>query len=141
MHFREFCSLTFRRFGQRYGLTELEIRIIIFLYENPEYNTSRDICEMNNLAKSNVSNAVRHLERLGLVRITIDPDNRKIHRLYLTDKSDSAARTLYEAQEDSIRLIMEGITEEEKDAALDFCKKVDSNICEAVRKMKEADGE
>ena len=80
MHFKELFQLVYAQYGEMHHLTETEIQILLFLRDDSVYNTARDICKMRGIAKSNVSNGIRMLERKGYVNIRIDEENRKIHR-------------------------------------------------------------
>lgn len=40
---------------ERYRLTQLEMDILLFLANNPEHDTARDMVELRHLAKSHVS--------------------------------------------------------------------------------------
>ena len=48
-------SALFSPLLERCGLTQLEADILMFLANNPEYDTARDIVEKRRLAKSHVS--------------------------------------------------------------------------------------
>lgn len=68
-------SLTKRLYGQRiqpvceaYGLTRMEMDILLFLANNPAFDTARDIVERKQFTKSHVSASVAELERRGYLR-------------------------------------------------------------------------
>ena len=91
---------------------------------------------MRGIAKSNVSNGIRMLERKGYVRIQIDESNKRIHRLFLTEKSRPVADVLYKAQKDCMARILDGITEEEIASMYQFFEKCDSNIQKEISCLK-----
>ena len=117
------------------------MEILLFLRDDSAYNTARDICMMRGIAKSNVSNGIRMLERKGYVRIQIDETNKKIHRLFLTEKSRTIADVLYKAQKDCMAKILDGISEEELTGTYRFFEKCDANIQKELRRLKSKDNQ
>ena len=55
-----YCGL-FTSMLESWGLTQLEADILLFLANNPEYDTARDIVEVRHLAKSHVSAGIEAL--------------------------------------------------------------------------------
>ena len=49
----------------KYGLTRIELDILLFLANNTRYDTATDIVEVRFLAKSQVSAAIKNLEARG----------------------------------------------------------------------------
>ena len=136
MHFKELYRLVFEPYGEMYHLTETEMEILLFLRDDSVYNTARDICMMRGIAKSNVSNGIRMLERKGYVSIRIDEENRKIHRLSLTEKSRPIAAELWQIYEDCQERILDGITKEEVKAVYSFFEKCDVNVLKEIDRLK-----
>lgn len=63
-----------------YGLSQIEIAIIGFLYNNPGKDTAAEIVELRRLPKGNVSQGVELLVKKGLVKRNADTtDRRKVH--------------------------------------------------------------
>ena len=71
-HFKRFYSQTFQPLTEKFQLSQLETDVLLFLRNNPEYNTARDIVSMRGFAKSNVSMAVDSLRRKGFLTIQTD---------------------------------------------------------------------
>lgn len=139
MHFKELFQLVYARYGEVHHLTETEMQILLFLRDDSVYNTARDICKMRGIAKSNVSNGIRMLERKGCLRIQIDEENKKIHRLFLTEKSRPIAEELWQLYEDCLERILDGITEEEVSAMQNFFEKCDVNVLKEINRLKSED--
>ena len=70
-----------------YGLTQTEADILMFLANNPEYDTARDIVEHRHLAKSHVSASVDALAERGLLERFYRDGNRKTIHLRLTEQA------------------------------------------------------
>lgn len=54
--------------ADHYGLTSMEFSILLFLANNPEYDTATEIVTIRHLTKSHVSASVRSLEEKGLLK-------------------------------------------------------------------------
>ena len=64
----------------RHGITRLEADILLFLANNPAYDTAKDIVAVRMIAKSHVSASVESLIGKGLIAGTPDArDKRRIH--------------------------------------------------------------
>lgn len=130
--FRTYYSRAFAKFGEKYDLTQLDMDILLSLKIHPEWDTARDICTMRCIAKSNASNSLRGLERRKLVSITIDSENKKIHRLAITEEGEALARELFRIQQLCLEQMREGVTDEELRQVDNVVRRVDENIRKAL---------
>ena len=74
---------------EKYQLRQLEYDILMFIYNNPEYNTAADIVRIRKSTKSHVSISLKVLEDRGFIERRVDKDNKKhvtIHLLQLANK-------------------------------------------------------
>ena len=63
-----------RRFAEllrETGLNQAEMDVLLFLANNPPYDTARDIVRRRGLAKSHVSAAVESLAEKGLLALSL----------------------------------------------------------------------
>lgn len=123
-----FYTWAFQESARELELSQVEIDILLFLHHNPAYNTARDIGQTRGIAKSNVSTGIRLLELKGMLDVCIDPENRKIHRLTLTEKSRDVVERLAGIQKRIFEVMLDGISQEEKDAVSCFFQKSDANM-------------
>lgn len=99
---------------QKYGVRNVELEILLFLYHSSCGDTAKDIVEQKNLSKAHISKSVDNLRAKGfLVLIEDDNDRRKRH-IELTQKAEEAAKEMLEVHNDCKRIIMRYVTEEEK---------------------------
>ena len=97
-----------------FNLSRIEVIILTFLYNNPSYDSARDIVEFRMLQRGNVSAAVDTLEKKGyLIRYT-DSDDKRIVHLKLTEQTDDIVRAIEEKQEALVSCIFAGFSEDEK---------------------------
>ena len=98
---------------QRYQINQNEADILVFLANNPGFDTARDIVEMRMIVKSYVSTSVENLIKKGLlVRIPDENDRRVIH-LHLTDKTIPIIADARAGQERFIKILFTGMTADE----------------------------
>ena len=97
-----------------YGLNRMEINVLLFLYNNPGYDTASDIVELRSFPKSNVSKAVDALTGRGYLEGITDKEDRRIIHLRVCPPALEAVKAARERQEDFLRFIYRGITKEEK---------------------------
>ena len=126
--FKAFYNSAFKKACEKYKLSQIEIDIILFLHNNPEYNTATDICNMRGLAKSNVSIALKQLEYEKIIYIKKDEKNKKIRRLYLNNEYSSVYEELADIQKKCFAVIFKDITPEEIVSQKIFLRKCDKNI-------------
>lgn len=135
-HFKRFYVQSFQELSVQYGLSQLEIDILLFLHNNPQCNTARDIVELRGFAKSNVSNAVESLRKQGYLRSEPDPNSRKMQRLILLPAKYEALKTLAERQAHCFAAVMNGFTCDERHLLLQFLQRVDDNILAALQDVE-----
>ncbi len=89
---------SFVSFCDKTSLTQTELRILLFLYNNPAQNRAADIAEAKWISKSNVSTAVNTMVNNGLLLRNPDPESRRTIRLSITDEGLVLAREAAEHQ-------------------------------------------
>ena len=99
---------------QKYGVRNVELEILLFLYHSPCGDTAKDIVEQKNLSKAHISKSVDNLRAKGFVVLTEDDNDRRKRHIELTQKAEEAAKEMLEVHNDCKRIIMRYVTEEEK---------------------------
>ena len=132
-------SLTKRLYGQRiqpvceaYGLTRMEMDILLFLANNPAFDTARDIVERKQFTKSHVSASVAELERRGYLRGEFREGNRKTVHQALCPGAEPAVRAGQAAQREVLTAMFMGFTEEERMRMGQTISRIVSNIRTAL---------
>ena len=122
----------FQPLAEELALSQLEIDILLFLYNNPAHNTARDITAMRGFAKSNVSTAVEALRRRGWLTVEPDPESRRVQRLRLAEARGAQLRALADCQEQCFAVMLAGFTPAEIEAQRQFWQRVDANVKAAL---------
>ena len=115
---------------KKWRLTRNELDILLFLYNNPDYNRATDIVNRRGIAKSHVSLSVSSLEERGFVTRHVDEHDRRTVHLYLSEVAKEIAKSGREAQVGFFKLLYAGLTQEEVDQWQFIIDKVSKNISE-----------
>ncbi len=110
------------------GLTRMELDLLLFLHNNPEYNTAADAVRLRRWTKSHVSAAVHGLERKGLLSASHPPGNRKILRLNPLPAAGGIIRQGTAAQGRFVDALTQGIPPEELALVEQAVQKITRNI-------------
>lgn len=114
------------------GLTQAELDILLFLANNPEYDTASDIVAVRRLAKSNVSVGVKNLEVKGLLYRRSDTQDRRIEHLSL---APAAARPIELGREGQRRfgaVLQRGFSSEDRAELEHLMTRIQKNISQAL---------
>lgn len=125
--FGKFYAYQFAPLLERTGLTMREIHVLLFLANNPDYDTARDVTLYRGMSKSQVSQAVELLCAEGLLqRIPDEADRRMVH-LAITQAGQPLARECQELQERCGTRLLDGLSPEQVRQLRDLLETVVSN--------------
>lgn len=111
-----------------YDLTRNELDVLLFLYNNPQYDRAADIVAHRGIAKSHVSLSVANLEERGLLIRRFEPADRRTAHLALTRLGTEITEKAREVQNKFFTAIHEGISDEEFALWGSITRKVSANI-------------
>lgn len=134
---RKLYGVLFAPLLERWGLTQLEADIILFLANNPEYDTARDMVEKRHLAKSHVSVGIEALATRGLLERSTQAGNRKTIHLRLAGDAAPIAAEGQALQRRYGELLFAGITEEERRLLFRLLEQVGRNVDAALAAEEE----
>lgn len=72
---------------RKYQLNHTGLSVLLFLANNPEYNSARDVCRVRGIESGIVSVTVESLIQAGWLLRTADPNDRRVQRLTLTPQT------------------------------------------------------
>ena len=67
--------------ADKYSMNKVEVDILLFLNNNPKYDTAKDIVELRGIAKSYVSKSVDKLVAKNFLSIHADKEDRRVIHL------------------------------------------------------------
>ena len=121
----------------RYGLTQMEYDILMFLHNNPQQNTAAEIVKIRKSTKSHVSTSLKKLENKGLVEKIQSKNNKKHIEIVLLDQAKLIVEAGTDVQKQFAQTVLSGLTVEEKQLCIRIFDKICNNAEENLRKHKE----
>lgn len=115
------------------GLPPLALDILLFLANNPEHNTAKDICRMRGHKSGIVSVHVERLVNDGLLERREMPGDRRQTRLVCTERAQDIITRGREIQWQFGLRLMEGISEEDHETMRRCFERIDVNLDEICK--------
>lgn len=113
---------------RKHHLTRMELDILLFLANNPGFDTASDIVEIRRLTKSHVSTSVKSLENRGFLTKSYTPSNRKTAHLSLCDPAMPAVTDGQTAQKKFFDAVFRGFLPEDFKTMERLLNLISSNI-------------
>lgn len=99
---------------QKYNITKCELDILLFLYNNPDLDTAKDIVEKRGIVKSHASMGIEKLiQKQYLETLRDEKDKRKYH-LHLLKKANPIIKDGLKVQEEFNYQMFQGISEKDE---------------------------
>ncbi|MGN0315031.1 MAG: MarR family transcriptional regulator [Fusicatenibacter sp.] len=140
MHFWEdqkvltsFYSHCVRPVCETYQLTQMEYDILMFLTNNPQYDTASDIVKIRKLTKSHVSSALKALEQRGFIQTAFANNNRKTLHISIQKEAAAVIDAGKAAQRTFGQKLFHGFSKEEMELYSGLFQK----LCENARREME----
>lgn len=118
-----------------HGLTYMEFTVLMFLANNPQYDTAAQIVKIRQLSKSHVSLSLKGLQRRKLVEGHYFPGNQKTLHLRLTEAAATIVQQGTAAQKEFGAKLIRGFTPEEVQLLQSLIGRIHENM-----KLEEANG-
>lgn len=113
---------------EEHGLTRTELDILLFLANNPSFDTASDITERRKLAKSHVSTSVKSLEGRGFLTRCYTLSNRKTAHLSLCATAMPAVLDGREAQNLFLGALLKDFSEADLGQLKQFLCQIAANV-------------
>lgn len=126
-HFGKFYTRRFSALSEESGLSARELQVLLFLANNPGYDTARDITVLRGISKSQVSQAVDLLCAEGLVERTPDTADRRMVHLSITEEGLPVTRQAQAIQDSCTARLLSGFTAEESLQLMSLVERVIEN--------------
>lgn len=122
---------------KKHGLTFMEFTVLMFLHNNPQYNTASEIVKYRHLTKSHVSLAVQTLKQKNLIDCQYQGKNRRSIHLYVQDNALEIIQDGALAQKEFRAVLHDGLNEEEIERINQYTEHINQNITMYMSKLKE----
>lgn len=117
---------------REFGLTYMEFTVLMFLHNNPQYDTAAQIVKIRRLTKSHVSISLKGLQERGLVKGQYFPGNQKTLHLSVTEAAEPVVAAGIAAQQEFGSKLARGFTPEELEQFRKLVEKLNENIKQEV---------
>lgn len=111
-----------------FGLTYMEFTVLLFLANNPQFDTAAQIVKIRRLTKSHVSISVKGLQERGFLEGHYFPGNQKTLHLRITQAAKPVVEAGQKAQMEFGAKLLRGFTEEEVAQLQHLVEKLHKNI-------------
>lgn len=98
---------------KKWDLTRSEVDVLLFLYNNPEFDRAADIVTRRGMTKSHVSMSVASLADRELLERRYSPEDRRTVHLRLLEAGTRIAAEARAAQRQFFDTLYEGVSPEE----------------------------
>ncbi len=113
---------------RKYELNQSCFDILMFIANNEEYNTARDICSIRGIKPGLASVAVETLIQRGLLVREDDPSDRRVKRLVPTYRAQPIVAEGRSIHRSFIGKIFDGVSTEEMEVYKRVTDKISRNI-------------
>ena len=118
---------------KKYQLTRMELDILLFLANNPGYDTAKDIIERRRLTKSHVSMSLKDLERRDLGLKEYFPGNQKTAHLKMSSASIQMVAEGQQAQKKFFQTVFRDFNPEDVSRMEDYFERMRKNMQNALK--------
>ena len=115
---------------EKYRLTYMEFTVLMFLANNPQYDTATQIVRYRHLAKSHVSISIRSLQERGLILGEHKGGNHRTIHLSVAGKATDIIAAGRAAQNKFCEIVFAGFSKKEMEKLQQFTEQVNRNIKE-----------
>lgn len=122
---------------EKYNLTKMEYDILMFLYNNPQFNTAADIVKVRKSTKSHVSIALKDLEKKGMIERRQNPNNKKIIEIFLLEKAKKISDEGMNLQKRLMHNLLDGFSDDEKKICKIMFDKIAANAESYLKKQEQ----
>lgn len=118
---------------QEMKLPQTAFDILMFLYNNPEYKTARDIVEIRNIKANLVSVNVEKLVQDGYIeRQAVEKDRRKTE-LICTQKALPVQKQGRQLQQEFAERLMAGLSDEDQEKLAVYFSQMEKNLDQIIK--------
>lgn len=110
------------------NISKVEADVLLFFYNNPNFNNAKDVVLERKISKSYVSKAINKLLNKGYISLSVDEEDKRYQKLTLNDSVKDIVNELVLAQENILKSFINGVSCDELNVFLSVIKKIENNI-------------
>lgn len=120
---------------EQFQLTRIQFDILMFLHNNPQFDTAADMVKVRRLTKSQVSVALKDLEDRGFVRSDYADGNKKSRHLCILPAASDIISAGKQAQIEFGQLLFRGFTASEKQSFQKMFQRIYENAAQELEEF------
>ena len=126
--FRKVLEKRCEKLNEYYGVRLVEMDILDFLSRAGIHDTAKDIMSDLHISKAHISKSVENLRNRGYLIVTEDARDHRCVHLSVTEKAKPLLRAFVEERERFVNVLLDGVTEEEKEIMIRTTRKILNNL-------------
>lgn len=100
---------------------------LIRISENEGIN-HKDLSHLIRIDRANTTRAAKKLEEVGYIRSEQDPDDRRVQRLYLTEKGHNIMPIIRQELNAVTQIMSQGLSSDEQDLLVSMLETIETNV-------------
>ncbi|MBR3840321.1 MAG: winged helix-turn-helix transcriptional regulator [Erysipelotrichales bacterium] len=120
------------RVAEKYGLSNIEVDVLLFLANNPTFDTAKDIVYYRHIAKSYVSKAIDLLLKKQLLDSYVDEHDHRITHLVINDSAREIINDGQNAQQTFVKVLHRNICSDDIERLTSIISQMNQNIKEYI---------
>ena len=128
--YKKFQEAYYSAILEKYSLSLIDVRVLLFLSEPGGYDTARDIVKVHGIAKSYVSKSIDKLIEKGFLEGKhIQEDRRYVH-LVIKEEAFPVIDAMRERRNKMLERLFRGVSDEQLELLGEIARKINANITE-----------
>lgn len=119
----------------RFHLTRIQFDILMFLHNNPQFDTAADMVKIRKLTKSHVSAALKDLEQRGYVCSEYAKNNNKSRHIRILPAASEIITAGIQAQCDFGQILFRDFTAAETESFQNMFERMYENAAQKLEEM------
>ncbi len=111
-----------------YDFNRGEFPLLFKVIEEGDGITQKEICEKLYVSKSTISKIIKNLVEKGYLRKEKDPKDKRVSRIFLTDKKEEIEDLIKDIDEKAENKMLKGFDAEEKNDLKDYLERILDNL-------------
>ncbi len=115
-----------------HGFSRGEFPFLVRLLKKGDGISQKEICEDINISKSTTSKMINKLQGEGYLKMERDPEDKRVKRVYLTDKKYEIEDIVEEIEKEVDEIIFKDFDQKEQEQYIEYLHRILENVEEVV---------
>ena len=124
----DFYNRTVNKVAMKHDITFMEFTVLMFLSNNPEYDTASEIVKYRHLSKSHVSMSLKTLLQKNMIEIIIDDIDHRVSHIKLLPNTKVITDEGRVAQKEFLEAVFKGFEEKDFEKLKQYIIQINNNI-------------